>query len=484
MVRKRRKTAMRRWRRCVPASGNAATGDGRVFTRRGFVFGLGAVAVGLIMYNPRMAFADEPWWDGSLIFRGYGARYASKFWSEIGSVQAGAGAEQAGNMYTGLQVSAKTPWVEWDISSRQFIRVATKITMACDFTTELYYHMRGKLEIACGSYNELNPSYNLWHTDSGDDTRFTLFHTVDGASKGGVEEGSKVVVIDNEAGAGIHRDGCHVWTDYRGYPGSDYSVWIRRTDRDAMHGFQLRSWFWNYYYYGKDWYYQRADDPPIGFSTKWVKQRAKRVGIASEAQWAGRVLVISPATVPSLQLGVDGPRTGQGCGVFAAASSTRRHWIAVAHEDERFAGTFRFVPVCAGDGSLSLGQAGGGPRFDASAVELQRRAGADRAQAVGVHGRGPRQWLFSDCSGMALDRVGASQENGARVQFHSNGYADGEWGNESHMWHLEDARFGTEDGGLFDLEGAADGSTVAVDASLGVPDPRTAFRPGGASADA
>ena len=109
MVRKRRKTAMRRRRRCVPASGNAATGDGRVFTRRGFVFGLGAVAVGLIMYNPRMAFADEPWWDGSLIFRGYGARYASKFWSEVGSVQAGAGAEQAGNMYTGLQVSAKTP---------------------------------------------------------------------------------------------------------------------------------------------------------------------------------------------------------------------------------------------------------------------------------------------------------------------------------------------------------------------------------------
>ena len=97
MVRKRRKTAMRRRRRCVPASGNAATGDGHVLTRRGFVFGLGAVAVGLIMYNPRMAFADEPWWDGSLIFRGYGARYANRFWNEVGSVQAGAGAEQAGN---------------------------------------------------------------------------------------------------------------------------------------------------------------------------------------------------------------------------------------------------------------------------------------------------------------------------------------------------------------------------------------------------
>lgn len=142
MVRQRCKIAMRNRRRRVPASGGVSTGDGHVLTRRGFVFGLGAVAVGLIMYNPRMAFADEPWWDGSLIFRGYGARYTSRFWNEVGSVQAGAGAEQAGDMYTGLQVSAKTPWVEWDISSRQFIRVATKITMACDFTTELYYHMR------------------------------------------------------------------------------------------------------------------------------------------------------------------------------------------------------------------------------------------------------------------------------------------------------------------------------------------------------
>lgn len=52
MVRQRRKTAMRNRRCRVPASGNAATEDGRVLTRRGFVFGLGAVAVGLIMYNP------------------------------------------------------------------------------------------------------------------------------------------------------------------------------------------------------------------------------------------------------------------------------------------------------------------------------------------------------------------------------------------------------------------------------------------------
>ena len=228
MMSQGRKVATRFRGSRVRASGDVLAGDGRVLTRRGFVFGLGALAVGLIMYNPRMAFADEPWWDGSLIFRGHGAWYASRFWKEVGSVQVGAGAEQAGDMYTGLQVAAKTPWVEWDISARQFIRAATKITMACDFTTELYYHMNGKLEIACGSYNELNASYNLWHTDSGDDTHFTLYHTIDDEPEGGVEEDSKVVVIDNEAGAGIHRDGCHVWTDYREYPGSNYSVWVRR----------------------------------------------------------------------------------------------------------------------------------------------------------------------------------------------------------------------------------------------------------------
>ena len=156
--------------------------------------------------------------------------------------------------------------------------------------------------------------------------------------------------------------------------------------------------------------------------------------------------------------------------MFAAASSTRRHWIAAEHEDEHLAGTFRFVPVCTGDGSLSLGQAGGGPRFDASAAELQHRAEADRAQAVGAWAR-VAPMAFQRLLRHGADRVGASQENGARVQFHSNGYADGEWGNESHMWHLEDARFGTEDGGLFDLEGAADGSTVAWALRLAFPTP-------------
>ena len=113
-----------------PLSDDGRIGEGRIVTRRGFVFGLGALAVGLITYNPRLAYADEPWWDGSLIFRGRGSFYGARFWSDVGVVEAGSGAKQSGDMYTDLSISAKTPWVEWDISSRPFIRAATKITIA------------------------------------------------------------------------------------------------------------------------------------------------------------------------------------------------------------------------------------------------------------------------------------------------------------------------------------------------------------------
>ena len=251
-----------------------------------------------------------------------------------------------------------------------------------------------------------------------------------------------------------------------------------------MHGFQLRSWFWNYYYYGKDWYYQRADDPPIGFSTKWVKQQAKRVGIASEAQWAGRVLVIFPATVPSLQLGVDGPRAGQGCGVFSSASSTRRHWIAVAHEDERFAGTFRFVPVCAGDGSLRWARQAAGRVSTQARRSFSIARGPIARRRCGCMGEDRANGFSAIVPAWRSIAWGFAGKRRARAVPFERLCRWGSGGNESHMWHLEDARFGTEDGDLFDLEGAADGSTVVVGASLGVPDPRTAFRPGGASADA
>ena len=172
--------------------------------------------------------------------------------------------------------------------------------------------MRGKLEIACGSYNELNPSYNLWHTDSGDDTRFTLFHTVDGAPKGGVEgvEGrsssttrQELASIETVAMCGPITAGIRI-----GLFGMDSA---HRPRCDAW-VFQLRSWFWNYYYYGKDWYYQRADDPPYRLFHE-VGQAACETGGHCKRGAMGRSRArYLPATVPSLQLGVDGPRTGQG----------------------------------------------------------------------------------------------------------------------------------------------------------------------------
>ena len=461
----------------------------RSMTRRAFVAGLG-IAAGLLLWRPRVALADEPWWDGGLIFRGNGSYYGSKLWGDIGSLEAGAGGAAGGTMYTDRWVCAKTPWVEWDISARQFIRTASKITMRCDFSTELYHHITGRLEIACGSYNEHNASYNLWHPDSGDDTRYTLLHRVNGRPEAGFVEGEHVVVIDNETGDGLHRDGAQIWTDYRSYPGSDYSVWIRREASAMLHSFQLKSSFWNYYYYGTDWYYNRQGDPPINYTTRWVDQYADRITISSNLAWANRVLTITPAACPSMRFCVPRAQAASGvqCAIDANGNLTSQHWIAEANTSDPVKGTLRFIPAHLGDGSFSLDQTDGGPRMQPSAAQLWSTVRDSRNQSMWAHDDGANQWLFADCSGMALDRLSAGTAAGTLVQFHSNGYPAGEWTNESHKWRLADARFGTADGKPLDLQivggpiAPAPGTTFSVsswDAKLSP----NAKLPGGLLAD-
>lgn len=435
--------------------------SGRPMTRRAFAVGLG-VACGLMLWRPRLAFGDEPWWDNALIFRGNGSHYGVKLWSEIGVLETGGGASLGGAMYTDRWVCAKTPWVEWDISARQFIRTASKITIKCDFSTELYHHITGKLDIACGSYNGRNADYNLWHTTSGDDTCYTLLHRIDGKPSEGIVEGQHVVVIDNEVGAGLHKDGAQVWTDYRSYPGSDYSVWIRREKQVVPHSFQLKSSYWNYYYYGQTWYYARKDDPPINYTTQWVEQLADRIMISSNLAWGNRVLNISPLSSPNVSLAVPGAQSVSDvqCVVAAKECVTSQHWITQVNTDDPVKGTLRFIPVHLGNGTLSLDQAGGGPCTHPCPAQLWHTVSQSRNQSVWVHDDGSAQWLFSDCSGMALDRVSGKQTAGTLVQFHSNGYPAGEWSNDSHKWLLSDARFGSIDGKQLELETPSGSSEI------------------------
>ena len=451
----------------------------RTMSRRTFVVGA-AMAASLLLWRPRLAFADEPWWDGSLIFRGYGKYYDTKFWTGIGVLESGNGGSQSGTLYTDRWVSAKTPWVEWDISSNQYIRTASKITMQCDFTTELYYHLTGVLEIACGSYNERNASYNLWHTDSGDDTRFSLYHAIDDYPEGGELEESKVVVIDNEAGSGIHKDGAQIWTDYRQYPQNTYSVWVRRATRAVKHSFQLRSWFWNYYYFNTNWYYDRSNDPPIGYSTKWVELYSDLIYINSNAIWGNRVVTLeSVAQSGSCLESAATPAAGAACTVSPIAPDTKQQWIVLESEYADSAGTYRFVPVTSLDGAHQLDQSGGGPTMSPSSAQLWNASGTqlNRAQVFWIHGASP-QWVFADCSGMALDCGGTS----GLARFHSNGYPASEWDNEDHMWHIRDTRFSTNDGYAFSLVGAVRDGCVPVGELIEVPDPDNTFCPGGSSA--
>jgi hypothetical protein len=458
-------------------------------TRRMFVAGLG-VAAGALLWGPRLAVADEAWWAGETIFRGNGAYYGDQFWREIGVVEVGDGGAQGGTMYTDRWVCAKTPWVEWDISASQFIRTATKITMRCDFCTELYYHVVGKLEIACGSYNGLDASYNLWHPDSGDDTRYTLLHRTNGQPEGGFVEDEHVVVIDNEVGEGRHQGSGHIWTDYRSYPGADYSVWIRREPTAALHSFQLKSSFWNYYYYGTKWYSDRKDNPPISFTTPWVDQHADRIMIASNLAWANRVLTVSVASHPAKCLAVPQAKASAEVQCVLATNErlTSQQWIAEANTGDAVGGTLRFIPVHLGNGSLSLDQRGGGPTKDPSAAELWYTESQNRAQAMWVHGDGSTQWLFSDCSGMALDRVDGASNDGAGVQFHSDGYPGNEWSNASHWWSLADARFGSQDGKPLDIAASSALNEITVGTTLSVQSWEKSLKPreklsGGSLAD-
>lgn len=442
-----------------------------LLSRRGFAVTSIAVLSGLVLWKAPAAFADEPWWDGSYISYGYGHKYDPKWWGDIGAVEQGGGGVQSGTMYTDRWVAAKTPWVEWDLfigaHGRQLIRVATKISMQCDFTTELYYHLTGRLEIACGSFNSINPAYNLWHTDSGDDTRFSLYHAIDDQPAGGALEEAKIVAIDNESGAGLHRDGAHVWTDYRSY-GTDYDVWVRREPVVRKHSFQLRSWFWNYYYYGTDWYFNRSDDPPIGFSTKWIEQHADLIYIDSALKWSHRILEISPVDAPNARLECPSSAAlaGSRLALWSNRDSANQNFCAFAVSDERMRGTLSFTPAHSGTRRLWLDHAGGGPTRSLAAAHLWMGNG-DRAQAFWVHGDGDVQWLFADCSGLALDRANGSTAPGTECRFHSSGYPADEWANVSHQWHLADAVFRLSDGGALLLEGA-DGGAVEPGSRLSV----------------
>ncbi len=450
---------------------------GRLMSRRSFVLGAACVA-GLVLWGPQRALAADPTWDGRYIFRGNGRYYDSQFWHEIGSIE-GHGAVPGEVMYTDKSIEAYTPWVEWDIFWDQFIRVATRIEMRCDFTTELYYHLTGVLQIACGSYNGNNKDYNLWHPWSGDDTRFSLYHRVDGQPAAGELEGSKVVVIDNEQGDGLHRDGWHIWTDYREYPGSRYDVWVRRRDAVALHAYQLRSWFWNYYYFGYGWYgAARRDDPPIGFSTRWVEMRSDHIYINSSPVWCGRVVRISPAQRPDGYLDVGSANRSRGAEVMIwnDSGTINQNWVIEPTSCADARGTVRLVPAHTGHGGLVFDHDGGGPTRNPSRAQLWDSL-SNRAQSFWLHESGGTWWVFADCSGMPLECPNGSYRDGTRVRFNTNGYPGGEWGIAYRRWKIEDARFGTNSGSELALTGSIRNGRGVLGGTVSIPDLQAECRP-------
>lgn len=475
------------------ASAGEAGGKGRSrpFSRRALVAGAGAAAIGLVLWRALPAFGDTGWWDGSTIFRGNGAWYANRWFGDIGAVEG----NQGGTIYTDRTVAARTPWVEWDISANQFIRTATKLTCACDFTTELYYHVNGRLEIACGSYNGNDAGYPLWHYDSDDDVLFALYAARDGGE--GSEHSRRIANLSNDwrsasAGGdevqGVYRDGSQAWTDYREWAGGNaYDVWIRREAAPYLLRLQLRSWFWDYYYYGTSWYLGRgqggdrdAGNAPIGYATQWMQQTVDGIYIGSNLAWSHRILEVLPRADQSKALDVAEGAVGDGASlcIWGRGCTTNQNWAAAACEDAERRGCLSFQPVHTGSGAYLLDHAGSGPTKGPAAAHLWT-ANGNRAQALWVHDGGAAQWLFSDCSGLALDLVNGSTADGTGVQFHSSGYAADEWSNTSHQWVLEDAVFRLNAEAGYDelpLQGL-EGGEARPGRELALPDLGTYCRP-------
>ena len=460
-----------------PSASNTSSTTSTPVSRRFFLVGGAACVSGLLLWRPQNAFGDEPWWDNAYIFRGNGFHYGDIFWDCIGISEAGNGGWLDGVMYTDRWVCAKTPWVEWDVSSKQLIRTAVKLTMVCDFTTELYHHLNGRLEIACGSYNENDLTYNLWHPGSGDDTRFSLYSVLYNPEGQHPEElvQSKVIDIDNQVGEGIHTDTDtgQIWTDYRSYPGSnDYNLWVRRYPWETTWAFQMRAWFWNYYYYGTGWYSGSGEKHPMGYSTQWLYQRTGQTIITSNKAWEHRIVEISPSWSYDKLLDASDSRAFNGTSIvlWEVLNQTSQNWIILPSMCSSSSDCVRVRPVHAGNYDFTLDHQNGGPTKGPAPAILWNNL-SNAGQSFWLCGGNSEFRLFADCSGLALDRVNGSFDNGTPIQFHSNGYAASEWDNQSHVWHLRDATFRTADGGYLPVNGRVDETVCECKQTLYAADP-------------
>ena len=486
--------------------------DKRSMSRRGALVGVPAFLVGMMLWKPQRAYADTPWWGGYSRMFHRGNVYDWGFFDKIGARE---GQSDNSYLFTDRTWIAKTEWVEWDINSSdniwgatyrwdQYIATAAKLSCICDFSTELYFHITGKLEMACHSYySNTGGNGSGWHRNSGDDNRI-ICRQWDSDSGSEYQVGdAKVCSLSNDPADGsyvknLHREDWNgstgkymrFYTDYQEWDGgAPWSIWVRREPHDKGYSWRMLCWFWNFYYYNDMTggpYYDRSGNPPIGYSTKWCDTKAKARSIDYGLAWQGRILQIAPAAAPSKRVDVGGGGTGNGATtcLWDAYERTNQNFEACLASNNDPSGCVALAPVhCAGNGRW-IDQDGGGPTL-ARAANCQLYDGnGSRAQSLWIYDTDDPnvQHIFNDCSGYALDRADGKTDNGTSVRWHSDGRCDrdggldGKLSNKAHEWKVSDVFFRRrtewqKDAEPFGLTGLNEDGAPVTNHEISVTDP-------------
>lgn len=448
--------------------GKESRAKGVPIPRRAALLSAAAMA-GALLWNPEAfawEYASNPQ-DSSKVLGWSGTDSSHNFGSEGGTIDG-----DYSTLAYGLKCQTWTKWMHWNMGNGVgWLGTQMDLVSYTDYQNELFFHVDFQPLVA-GFSNTVRSQG--WQKSPTDDSAYTLRISWDrSATWTAAASGNFDLDTTERSPFPVHRsDGLDeghydYWTDLQLW-GSSWDFFPRRGDSTREMWAQMAGSWWLFYHFG----YQASDNQcTVSGQTRWLSQYVPEVRITRSPEdvptcgleWAGRILNIKSAADPrkSVFVGnsvvVAGNATG--VGLWSGPEWTNRQWAcgicsngttdpAAWSNSNRRQGTVSFanvMQIAEGSSAVWLNQYGGGPAKMYTAAACVYNGDGTAAEAFWVHTQGGKQYIFADSSGLALDRVNGSNDDGATVQFHSNGEG-GDLNNAAHAWLLEDARFSLREG--------------------------------------
>lgn len=413
------------------------------FSRRALFAGLGLSALNLTLPSPAVA---SP---------GVG-----------GGWYAWGGGSNGGVFYKDKGVGFCNGWqADWQCSRTtgnliQRLRLALGMELTCDYSNELYTHVKAKPLMACGDDNMFNTS-RLWYV-GGEDNHGTLYLNNRPLSTFSGD------LVNTELGAGKG----YGWnTGFKGYAYTDPAHWQRRAREQVAEAYTAKVDISNVMNHG-NWV-----KPPAVFTTLWLGvnlvQKHDKIFIRNRTDLYGLIVEIQDEQQRSQLAEVNRGTSVQGSSICIRGRNDRanQNWMVKPGRMEELDGlTHVFSPMNAKGLALCLNETGAaGPSMAANNTVQLHPYDATRASEWWAHDYGHGiTYLFADASGRLLNRKNGQHSNGTVVNTYSTGYCD-QWSNLANRWHIEEVTF----------KGAIELSARALDGSGSItcPNPRLTCTP-------